>query len=599
MRRSIRIRAALAALVMLLTATLSVYANETTARDPSLVITEELAEILETAGDDELIPVDIWLNEIDTAAVEQSVKKIAQVNRADIQQAAQLEAQLESAVMLSEETAGLSSETAAVLQVEKIDDYIETERQVYSQTQLKASGAFLEDYQEFSAASMSADDDTGTFVSQYAPMITTKLTKSNILRIAGDSRVNAIYYSPPVTLVGETNISIPLVRANYTRDTLGYTGSGIKIGIIDEGLPNRNLSYFTSANIIYDPSVAIVYSDHANLVASVMVAKSTTVGGVTYRGIAPNAKLYATYYNGYGTDWRRGVEWLLSQGVNVINMSARILGVAEGEYGSHERWVDHLAINHSVHFVKSAGNNSDKITSPGMAYNVITVGAINDKNTATHSDDVLYSRSSRNGDANFANKPDLVAPGLLEPALRPHVTAIIAQLLQQKPALKTLQDGMKAILTAGISHSKLSYWSTNGNFDKYGAGLVDARGASYVASAGRYLTSTFAANSAAGSEKTYSFTVSSSDSVIRISLAWLKFNSAASTHTNNVSVEGTLADLDLYVYDPSGNQVASASSVYNNLEVARFVPQKTGTYKIKVKQYKNSNRPVYFGLAWW
>ena len=183
--------------------------------------------------------------------------------------------------------------------------------------------------------------------------------------------------------------------------------------------------------------------------------------------------------------------------------------------------------------------------------------------------------------------------------MRPHVTAIIAQLLQQKPALKTLQDGMKAILTAGISHSKLSYWSTNGNFDKYGAGLVDARGASYVASAGRYLTSTFAANSAAGSEKTYSFTVSSSDSVIRISLAWLKFNSAASTHTNNVSVEGTLADLDLYVYDPSGNQVASASSVYNNLEVARFVPQKTGTYKIKVKQYKNSNRPVYFGLAWW
>lgn len=281
-------------------------------------------------------------------------------------------------------------------------------------------------------------------------------------------------------------------------------------------------------------------------------------------------------------------------------------------YGSQEQWADHIAINHSVHFVKSAGNSGtgdQLITSPGMAYNVITVGAIDDGNTLNQGNDIIANYSSFQENSG-TNKPDLVAPGSnIRTAAgqdsgtsfaAPHVTATIAQLLQQSPALKTLQDGMKAILTASISHSNLAYATGDGtNFNTYGAGVVDSRSSSWTISSNRYVTSSFAANSLNGSEKTYYFNVSSSDTRIRVSLSWLKFNSITGAHTGNVTTNGSLADLDLYVYDSNGNIVESALSSTNNVEIVQFTPSVTGQYMIKVRQYSNSDQKVYFGLAWW
>ena len=427
----------------------------------------------------------------------------------------------------------------------------------------------------------------------------------------------------------ESNVSVPLVRADYMRDTLGYSGSGIKIGMIEGGLPDRNQSYFTTANIIYDPTAVAERSygeneeTHANQVAAIMVAKSTTVNGVTYCGIVPDATLYATCYsNYYGYEWRQGIEWLLSQGVQVINMSAKLNSPDNpptGEYDSNCRWIDHVAINHSVHFVKAAGNEGGYVSSPGLSYNAIVVGNLNDNNTLSYEDDNIWDSSNyleraANG-ITPTNKPDLVAPGTnINTAVNiqlddqktgtsysaPHVTAIIAQLCQRHPTLKTKQDAMKAILTASINHKKHAYTRSDTNYDKYGAGMIDARSAAYTANAGRFISSSFAANTAESTSKTYTFTVTSSDEKIRISLAWLKYATISGTHANTTNPTNVaLADLDLYVYDPNGSLVGSSVSLYNNVEIIQINNPVAGTYTIEVDHHAGSPNTVYFGLAWW
>ncbi|MBO5909035.1 MAG: S8 family serine peptidase, partial [Clostridia bacterium] len=501
----------------------------------------------------------------------------------------------------------------------EIDDYIMTERRLYAENQAEFYAELQQDYAKIKGLQAVRDNKT-LFLSKYAPMIRAELSSSEIKTLAQDPRVQGIYYSPEVKVEEEGNISVPLIRANYTRDTLGYTGSGIKIGLLEAyGFPDTTLDYFAETNIIYESDIGNVIDAHANMVAAIMIASESTVNGVTYKGIVPDATLYATYIN--GTDWRARAEWLLSQGVHVINMSAGIRsnGV-EGAYDGNAMWLDHIALNHSVHFVKSAGNNGNKVTSPGLAYNAITVGAIDDNNTATHSDDERYDRSSykeASGEQIIpTNKPDLVAPGveILSAAANfentavntgtslsaPHVTAVIAQLCQARPALKVAQDVVKAILTASVSHSSIAYETSDTDaYDKYGAGVVDAYSSYYTAINGRYVSGSFGANSGNGAEKSYTFNVSSSDSKIRVSLSWLKYIVLAGTHTTANANNHPLADLDLLVYAPNGTLVEYAVSVYNNTEIVEFEPANTGTYRIVVRQTRQSERAVYFGLAWW
>lgn len=53
------------------------------------------------------------------------------------------------------------------------------------------------------------------------------------------------------------------------------------------------------------------------------------------------------------------INWLVSQGVNVINMSAGIDGACL--YDEFCEYIDLLSIQHDVHFVASAGNYYDGV----------------------------------------------------------------------------------------------------------------------------------------------------------------------------------------------------------------------------------------------
>jgi hypothetical protein len=133
------------------------------------------------------------------------------------------------------------------------------------------------------------------FKSRYSPLISVDLTKKEILKIAKDIYVEDISLKKDIKWQSTAANSVNVIRANIVRDDLGYTGTGIRIGQFEPGMPDESKSYFNAANIAYDPSVPAYYHNpndakmpsddageitgfinHANLVASIMVAKSHT-----------------------------------------------------------------------------------------------------------------------------------------------------------------------------------------------------------------------------------------------------------------------------------------------------------------------------------
>lgn len=571
----------------------------------SETIDAKLQSVLQDSASNEKIPVDIWLYETSTQEErEQAIFSKIGMNRASI------------------------LATKDSVSAKEVDEYIVTERSLYAAERAEQYAEMKQAYANIEGLQETRETDTRLFYSQYAPMISAELTRADIKKLASDRRVQSIEYSPDVKLESHGDVSVPTIGADYVRDTWGYTGSGIKIGLLEVcGLPDRSSPYFDEDNIVYDPEVnQQEFNDHAEIVAAIMVAQPTTINGITYEGIVPDAKLYATYSDTLQI-MRERWEWLLSQGVHVINFSGGGGASAPYTYGSEEKWIDHVAFNHNVHFVQSAGNNNGYVVRPAMAYNIITVGAIDDKNTTSYADDVRCDWGPNNGssymeDDSLTNKPDLLAPGVaIDSAASsdgswgtslsaPHVTAVVAQLCQRKPELKLLQDAMKAILTASISHSPIRYNTMNGVVDKYnkcGAGVVNARSACATVINSRYESGSFAANSGDGAQVVYTFNVTDTTKLIRVSLSWLKCSVFAEgeSHDTEDLTTGTLANLNLYIHDSeglveyNGKDVVSNNRRGINTEIVEFKATRTGTHRIYVRQTTQSNKRVYYGVAWW
>lgn len=557
-------------------------------------IDAQLQSRLQEAHSDERIPVDIWLYDTGTnQAREAEIYAKIGVNKAQI---------LTSANNLHA--------------AERVDEYIKTERAIYAAERAEQYAAFRLDYSSLGGLQETRQAETRLFYSQYAPMVSAELTVSEIKLLARDNRVQTIYYSPDVILESEGDVSVPTINADYTRDVSDCTGSGIKIGLIEaDGFPDITADYLEDADITLEPGRPQVYKYHATMVTAIMVAQESTVDGITYEGIVPNASLYASYYrSGDPDDWRVRVEWLISQNVHVINMSAGFSNQTPGIYSTHERWLDHVAVDHCIHFVKSSGNNTGVITSPGMAYNILTVGAIDDKNTTDLNDDVMYDNSNFIEDSTLTNKPDVMAPGVgINTATcagnpqspntgtslsAPHVTAVVAQLCEAQTYLKAFPERVKAILTASITHSQHTYTNSDAEYDQFGAGVIDAKAAFETAVNGRFYNTDFLANSTANAQQSYSFTVSTPTHV-RVSLSWLMESSLSGNHANAGVGTYPLADLTLYIYGPDGEQIGDWHADNQNTQIADFIASEAGTYRMVVKLNETTPTFVYAALAWY
>lgn len=210
---------------------------------------------------------------------------------------------------------------------------------------------------------------------------------------------------------------------------LGITGKGIGVAVIDTGVyPHPDLGDRLIAFKDYcngRDGVENAYDDngHGSHCAGLVAGDGSKADG-KYKGPAFEANIIGVkVLDGQGggslANVIKGVQWCIENkekyGIKVISMS---LGA-----GSNLKEKDDVvvlavqkALDAGLIPVIAAGNSGpgrETVGTPGIGADLLTVGAYDDKNTATHDDDTMAFFSSRGPTTRDKNiKPDIAAPGV-------------------------------------------------------------------------------------------------------------------------------------------------------------------------------------------
>jgi serine protease AprX len=225
--------------------------------------------------------------------------------------------------------------------------------------------------------------------------------------------------------IDESDVSVPAIGANiwhnnnyygYPWDLLFINSNGILVN-------HTNLDHidWLSNNYANPGSSATDPNDgHDTVIAGIIASDDAT-----YFGVSPNMDdFYNAVTNSFSTA-QQAVSWALNgvgDDADAITMSKAWGGGTPPYYGMmlQEEYVDEIVDYFDVNWVKSAGNNggssNENVTLPAGAYNIIAVGASNDFNTVSRSDDRIAAYSSKGpvyvyGNSETRIKPDIVAPG--------------------------------------------------------------------------------------------------------------------------------------------------------------------------------------------
>ncbi len=192
------------------------------------------------------------------------------------------------------------------------------------------------------------------------------------------------------------------IQANRSKES-GWTGKGIKIGIVDTGIHTNHPDLKVAGGISFvkgEPS----YEDeegHGTHVAGIIAAQDNTIGTL---GIAPDAEIYAIKAldrlgDGNQSDIVAAIEWAITKELDIVNLS---ISAPNGSYLLNE--AIRKAYNAGIILVAASGNSLQSNTTiqdvlyPARYPEVIAVGAIGEKHQ-------LASFSY------FGQSLDFVAPG--------------------------------------------------------------------------------------------------------------------------------------------------------------------------------------------
>ncbi len=352
----------------------------------------------------------------------------------------------------------------------------------------------------------------------------------------------------------------------------------------------------------------------------------TTVGGImasthsTYRGIAPGIGTGLLSANGSGWDlaaMQSATSWALNQGASVLNNSYYL--EIDGVMHNSDRWMDYIVRNYYNLEVKSAGNRGEyegNVTSPGLGYNTLTVGAANDNNTLTWDDDSMAAFSSyvepagrekpevtAIGCTNYSLGWGIISTGMYSPWIydqgcgtsyaAPIIAGGGALLINRSTGLDSWPESEKAILIATALHniegdSRLS--------EMDGAGAVDLAAADAVAANG-WWTGLYITPARFDGSNNYSVMTVHLYAGERVRVA-LAYDSNPSADYTSDPLEG---DLDLYLLDQSNNVVAYSTSV-DSWEIIDYTVPASGNYTVRLHNFNGSfsgSESTYAGVAIW
>ncbi|WP_197068266.1 S8 family peptidase [Candidatus Soleaferrea massiliensis] len=557
-------------------------------------ISEDLLQVMETAEEDEKIPVYVWTTDIDYDQVEREVEEETGLSRAALQEEyqpisdkiRQLDDEQEMDAMLVQNSKDTKAQRFK--EQERMDRYITNRRDIAQNKYAEKNNNMVK--------KLAFPQEDILYASKYSPMIIVRLKKGQIEAICKNRGVERVrLYVEQEGSDSSSGSVVQSVEADYTKNTMGYDGSGVKIGMVEEYLPSKNY-HITSGKVTHVAGGRESSSHHALNVAC------------TILNTAPGAHIYATGIKDSSiTQIIEKIEVLLAYDVSIINISwglQRKSGTTSW-YAALEEWLDHICSVHEVTVVVAAGNagyTHSNIDVIGLAYNVITVGAINDNDTGNvSSDDFLDPGSSyNNGGTAGCAKPDVMAPGNVygdsgTSYAAPVVTGVIAQMQECRPALKSNTRIVKAVLTAGCDR-KVPGESMGGLTAIQGAGVINARKSMTVLTAGRYAAFHFEPNVR---EITKNINITSADEVIRIAYAWTRTNYPKNSHNVIGTVVAPYIDVNMYVYKPNGSEQGRSAIPTSSAELLHFIPNTYGTYRVKLTRSTNLSYKVWGALAWY
>jgi serine protease AprX len=220
----------------------------------------------------------------------------------------------------------------------------------------------------------------------------------------------------------------------------GVTGAGVGVALVDTGVSDvpdlagrtrpvsRDHLVGTSTRVDSDTSPCVDFSGeghcgdsfgHGTFLAG-LIAGSGAASGGKYAGVAPGAHIVSVKIAGDDgsadvTKVIAAIQWVVSfreaYGIRVLNLSLGTDSTAPWHvdplnYAVEQAWFAGITV------VVSAGNRGPTaISKPADDPYVITVGAVDDRQTPSIDDDRLPAFSSTGPTAHGIAKPDVVAPG--------------------------------------------------------------------------------------------------------------------------------------------------------------------------------------------
>jgi serine protease AprX len=233
------------------------------------------------------------------------------------------------------------------------------------------------------------------------------------------------------------------VGARAVQDSLGFTGAGVGVAVIDSGITtwHDDLTNFSWGSYPYGNQRVTKFVDfvnnhtqpyddngHGTHVAGTILGNGYDSSG-DKAGIAPGAslvslKVLAADGQGSISSTIAALNWVVA---NYRSYNIKVVNLSVGASIRESYWTDPLTIaakavvDKGITIVTAAGNLGKNaagqlqwggITAPGNAPWVLTVGASSTMGTLTRGDDRMADFSSSGPTwIDFLAKPDLVAPG--------------------------------------------------------------------------------------------------------------------------------------------------------------------------------------------
>jgi hypothetical protein len=282
-----------------------------------------------------------------------------------------------------------------------------------------------------------------------------------------------------------------------------------------------------------------------------------------------------------------------------------------------------MVLEDDVTVVAAAGNRGNlgcsqgedgEVISPGLGYNVITVGAFYDNNTSTWSDDTMWRCSSWKNPISKAGerqKPEVAAPGegiistsvaspwnnytsngtSLATAM---VTGAVAQMMHRSSALKTNPEQVKAILMASAVHN-IEGSSRFSDYDGAGGISVDRADDIIRGVGGKTGNYTYSCGTSVTAFQLTTLPLTAGKRT-RVVISW---STDPSDQSNVKYVDGASIDFDMTVDDPPGLSGPFAENRSNTFEIIEFTPDVSGNWKLMLDpRYCKPGTSTKVGWAW-